>query len=46
MLHADCSTRLAEHQLPIVDRMAMAHSSGVRPRSNSPSAWSVGSDSR
>jgi asparagine synthase (glutamine-hydrolysing) len=25
MLHADCATRLAEHQLPIVDRMAMAH---------------------
>ncbi|HEX6052247.1 MAG TPA: asparagine synthase (glutamine-hydrolyzing) [Gemmatimonadaceae bacterium] len=30
MLHADCSTRLAEHQLPIVDRMAMAHSLEAR----------------
>lgn len=30
MLYADCSTRLAEHQLPIVDRMAMAHSLEAR----------------
>jgi asparagine synthase (glutamine-hydrolysing) len=30
MLHADCMTRLAEHQLPIVDRMAMAHSLEAR----------------
>jgi asparagine synthase (glutamine-hydrolysing) len=30
MLHADCATRLAEHQLPIVDRMAMAHSLEAR----------------
>ena len=30
MLHTDCMTRLAEHQLPIVDRMAMAHSLEVR----------------
>lgn len=30
MLHTDCSTRLAEHQLPIVDRMAMAHSLEAR----------------
>jgi asparagine synthase (glutamine-hydrolysing) len=30
MLHADCSTRLSDHQLPIVDRMSMAHSLEVR----------------
>jgi asparagine synthase (glutamine-hydrolysing) len=30
MLHTDCATRLAEHQLPIVDRMAMAHSLEAR----------------
>jgi asparagine synthase (glutamine-hydrolysing) len=30
MLHADLMTRLADHQLPIVDRMAMAHSLEVR----------------
>jgi asparagine synthase (glutamine-hydrolysing) len=30
MLHADCSTRLAEHQLPIVDRMSMAFSLEAR----------------
>jgi len=30
MLHADCMTRLAEHLLPIVDRMAMAHSLEAR----------------
>lgn len=30
MLHADCMTRLADHQLPIVDRMSMAHSLEVR----------------
>jgi asparagine synthase (glutamine-hydrolysing) len=30
MLHVDCMTRLAEHQLPIVDRMSMAHSLEVR----------------
>ncbi len=30
MLHADCMTRLAEHQLPIVDRMAMAFSLEAR----------------
>ncbi|MDP6529816.1 MAG: asparagine synthase (glutamine-hydrolyzing) [Gemmatimonadota bacterium] len=31
MLHADCSTRFAEHQLPIVDRMTMAF--GLEARS-------------
>lgn len=30
MLHTDVSTRLAEHQLPIVDRMSMAFSLEVR----------------
>jgi asparagine synthase (glutamine-hydrolysing) len=30
MLHADCMTRLADHQLPIVDKMAMAHSLELR----------------
>ena len=30
MLHADSMTRLAEHQLPIVDRMSMAHSLEAR----------------
>jgi asparagine synthase (glutamine-hydrolysing) len=30
MLHADFTTRLADHQLPIVDRMSMAHSLEVR----------------
>ncbi|MFQ5669010.1 MAG: asparagine synthase (glutamine-hydrolyzing) [Acidobacteriota bacterium] len=30
MLYTDCATRLAEHQLPIVDRMSMAHSLEVR----------------
>jgi len=30
MLHADCMTRLAEHQLPIVDRMSMAFSLEAR----------------
>ena len=30
MLHADCTTRLSEHALPIVDRMSMAHSLEVR----------------
>ena len=30
MLHADCMTRLAENQLPIVDKMSMAHSLEVR----------------
>ncbi len=30
MLHADCMTRLADHQLPIVDRMSMAHSLEAR----------------
>ena len=30
MLHTDCSTRLAEHQLPIVDRMSMAFSLEAR----------------
>ena len=30
MLHADCMTRLAEHQLPIVDKMSMAHSLELR----------------
>ena len=30
MLHTDCMTRLAEHQLPIVDKMAMAHSLELR----------------
>jgi asparagine synthase (glutamine-hydrolysing) len=31
MLHADCMTRLADHQLPIVDKMSMAH--GLEARS-------------
>ena len=30
MLHADCMTRLADHQLPIVDKMSMAHSLEIR----------------
>lgn len=30
MLHADLSTRMADHQLPIVDKMSMAHSLEVR----------------
>jgi asparagine synthase (glutamine-hydrolysing) len=30
MLHTDCMTRLADHQLPIVDRMSMAHGLEVR----------------
>jgi asparagine synthase (glutamine-hydrolysing) len=30
MLHADCMTRLADHQLPIADRMSMAHSLELR----------------
>ncbi|MGH8249909.1 MAG: asparagine synthase (glutamine-hydrolyzing) [Steroidobacteraceae bacterium] len=30
MLHTDCMTRLADHQLPIVDKMAMAHSLELR----------------
>jgi asparagine synthase (glutamine-hydrolysing) len=30
MLHADCMTRLADHQLPIVDKMSMAHSLELR----------------
>jgi asparagine synthase (glutamine-hydrolysing) len=30
MLHADCMTRLADHQLPIVDRMSMTHSLETR----------------
>jgi asparagine synthase (glutamine-hydrolysing) len=30
MLHADCMTRLADHQLPITDKMAMAHSLELR----------------
>jgi len=30
MLHADCMTRLADHQLPIADKMAMAHSLELR----------------
>ena len=30
MLHADCMTRLADHLLPIVDRMSMAHSLEAR----------------
>jgi asparagine synthase (glutamine-hydrolysing) len=30
ILHADCSTRLTENQLPIVDRMSMAHSLELR----------------
>jgi asparagine synthase (glutamine-hydrolysing) len=30
MLHTDCMTRLADHQLPIVDKMSMAHSLEVR----------------
>jgi len=31
MLHTDCMTRLADHQLPIVDKMSMAH--GLETRS-------------
>jgi asparagine synthase (glutamine-hydrolysing) len=30
MLHVDCQTRLTENQLPIVDRMSMAHSLELR----------------
>jgi asparagine synthase (glutamine-hydrolysing) len=30
ILHADCQTRLTENQLPIVDRMSMAHSLELR----------------
>jgi len=30
MLHADCMTRLADHQLPAPDKMAMAHSLELR----------------
>ena len=30
MLHVDCSTRLTENQLPIVDHMSMAHSLELR----------------
>jgi len=30
MLHVDCQTRLAENQLPTVDRMSMAHSLELR----------------
>lgn len=30
MLHTDCMTRLMDHQLPIVDRMSMAHSLEAR----------------
>lgn len=30
ILHADCMTRLSENQLPIVDRMSMAHSLELR----------------
>jgi len=30
MLHADCMTRLADHQLPITDKMSMAHSLELR----------------
>jgi asparagine synthase (glutamine-hydrolysing) len=30
MMHTDCMTRLADHQLPIVDKMSMAHSLEVR----------------
>ncbi|MCH9004556.1 MAG: asparagine synthase (glutamine-hydrolyzing) [Proteobacteria bacterium] len=30
MLYADLSTRMADHQLPIVDKMSMAHSLEVR----------------
>jgi asparagine synthase (glutamine-hydrolysing) len=30
MLHVDCRTRLTENQLPIVDRMSMAHSLELR----------------
>jgi asparagine synthase (glutamine-hydrolysing) len=30
MLHADCMTRLADNQLPITDRMSMAHSLELR----------------
>jgi asparagine synthase (glutamine-hydrolysing) len=30
MLHADCMTRLADHQLPATDKMAMAHSLELR----------------
>jgi asparagine synthase (glutamine-hydrolysing) len=30
MLHTDCMTRLADHQLPIADKMSMAHSLELR----------------
>jgi asparagine synthase (glutamine-hydrolysing) len=30
MLHADCQTRLMENQLPIVDKLSMAHSLEIR----------------
>jgi asparagine synthase (glutamine-hydrolysing) len=30
MLHADCQTRLTENQLPIVDKLSMAHSLELR----------------
>ena len=30
MLHADCMTRLSDHQLPTTDKMAMAHSLELR----------------
>jgi asparagine synthase (glutamine-hydrolysing) len=30
MLHVDCMTRLSENQLPITDRMSMAHSLELR----------------
>jgi asparagine synthase (glutamine-hydrolysing) len=30
VLHADCATRLAENQLPIVDKLSMAHSLELR----------------
>jgi asparagine synthase (glutamine-hydrolysing) len=30
MLHADCMTRLADHQLPTTDKMAMAHGLELR----------------
>ena len=30
MLHTDCMTRLMDHQLPIVDKMSMAHSLEAR----------------
>jgi asparagine synthase (glutamine-hydrolysing) len=37
MLNVDCRTRLTENQLPIVDRMSMAHSLELRsPVSRSP----------